>query len=99
MTTSTQSTVSPTPSSTDEIVERLRAANGAVLYSLADLMTVFASRADLNGGDFVEAAGEAFATIARLACLPSVESNSTRSWWREVADSRDIAHDGDDTNY
>lgn len=99
MTTSTLTTVSPTPATTDEIVNRLRAANGAVLYSLADLMTVFASRADLNGGDFVEAAGHEFGKIARLAGLPSVESTSTRAWWREVADSRDIAHDGDDANF
>ena len=99
MTTSTLTTVSPTPATTDEIVERLRAANGAVLYSLADLMTVFASRDDLNGGDFVEAAGHEFGKIARLAGLPSVESTSTRAWWREVADSRDIAHDGDDANF
>jgi hypothetical protein len=97
--TTSNTTTNVTPATTDEIVERLRAANGAVLYSLADLMTVFASRAELNGGDFVEAAGEAFATIARLANLPHVESTNTRAWWRAVADSRDIAHDGDDSTY
>ena len=33
------------PTTIDEVTARLQAANGSVLYALADLMTVFASHA------------------------------------------------------
>lgn len=88
-------TATDLPTTTDEVAARLQAANGSVLYALADLMTVFAAHEDLNGGDFVEAAGEHFQKLADLAGLPHVGADRTRTWWRAVAEHRGIEHDGD----
>lgn len=83
------------PTTIDEITARLQAANGSVLYALADLMTVFASHAELSGGDFVEIAGEKFQKLADLAGLPNVSGDRARTWWRAVAEHRGFEHDGD----
>ncbi len=83
------------PTTIDEVTARLQAANRSVLYALADLMTVFASHAELNGGDFVEIAGEKFQKLAALAGLPNVCADRARTWWRAVAEHRGLEHDGD----
>lgn len=83
------------PTTIDEVTARLQAANGSVLYALADLMTVFASHAELSGGDFVEIAGEKFQKLADLAGLPNVSGDRARTWWRAVAEHRGFEHDGD----
>ena len=83
------------PTTIDEVAARLQAANGSVLYALADLMTVFASHAELSGSDFVEIAGEKFQKLADLAGLPTVSADRALTWWRAVAEHRGFEHDGD----